>query len=139
MTDRNNVDHLTVWVVMLMLRTFSYLKCTKMQDFDQNFLRCYLRTHTMGEGHPSYTLSVADHAFRPSIFLCSAATVVVNCHVEYTVIEPVCQQLMASRSQYHLGDNHTNTPPLIFTGQMPYLPPNQQHQSTESKMLITVS
>jgi len=29
-------------------------------------------------------------------------------------------------------DNHTNTPPLcFFTGQMPFLPPNQQRQSTE--------
>jgi len=30
-------------------------------------------------------------------------------------------------------DNHTNTPPLsFFTGWMPFLPPNQQCQSTES-------
>ena len=29
-------------------------------------------------------------------------------------------------------DNHTSTPPLsFFTGRMPFLPPNQQHQSTE--------
>ena len=29
-------------------------------------------------------------------------------------------------------DNHASTPPLSFvTGQMPFLPPNQQHQSTE--------
>jgi len=30
-------------------------------------------------------------------------------------------------------DNHASTPPLIFlyTGRMPFLPPNQQHQSTE--------
>jgi len=29
-------------------------------------------------------------------------------------------------------DNHASTPPLsIFTGQMPFLPPNQQRQSTE--------
>jgi len=29
-------------------------------------------------------------------------------------------------------DNHTSTPPLsLFTGQMPFLPPNQQCQSTE--------
>jgi len=28
-------------------------------------------------------------------------------------------------------DKHTSTPPLsFFTGQMPFLPPNQQHQST---------
>jgi len=26
-------------------------------------------------------------------------------------------------------DNHSNTPPLFFTGWMPFLPPNQQHQS----------
>jgi len=30
------------------------------------------------------------------------------------------------------ADNHTNTPPLsFFTGRMPFLPPNQQRQSTE--------
>jgi len=29
-------------------------------------------------------------------------------------------------------DNHTSTPPLFFTGRMPFLPPNQQRQSTES-------
>jgi len=28
-------------------------------------------------------------------------------------------------------DNHTSTPPLCFTGRMPFLPPNQQRQSTE--------
>jgi len=29
-------------------------------------------------------------------------------------------------------NNHTITPPLkFFTGRMPFLPPNQQHQSTE--------
>jgi len=29
-------------------------------------------------------------------------------------------------------DNHTSTPPLsFFTGRMPFLPPNQQRQSTE--------
>jgi len=29
-------------------------------------------------------------------------------------------------------DNHASTPPLsLFTGWMPFLPPNQQHQSIE--------
>jgi len=28
-------------------------------------------------------------------------------------------------------DNHASTPPLFFTGRMPFLPPNQQHQRTE--------
>jgi len=30
-------------------------------------------------------------------------------------------------------DNHASTPPLLvfFTGRMPFLPTNQQHQSTE--------
>jgi len=33
-------------------------------------------------------------------------------------------------------DNHASTSPLsFFTGQMPFLPPNQQHQSTEGKSL----
>ena len=37
-------------------------------------------------------------------------------------------------------DNHTSTPPVsFFTGRMPFLPPNQQRQSTEGTVeLITV-
>jgi len=32
-------------------------------------------------------------------------------------------------------DNHANTPPLsFFTGRMPFLPPNQQRQSTEGSL-----
>jgi len=32
-------------------------------------------------------------------------------------------------------DNHASTPPLsFFTGRMPFLPPNQQRQSTEGKI-----
>jgi len=35
-------------------------------------------------------------------------------------------------------DNHASTQPLtFFTGRMPFLPPNQQHQSTEGKRLCT--
>jgi len=34
-------------------------------------------------------------------------------------------------------DNHANTPPLsFFTGRMPFLPPNQQRQSTEGTIII---
>jgi len=37
-------------------------------------------------------------------------------------------------------DNNASTPPLsFFTGQMPFLPPNQQRQNTEARMLHTVS
>jgi len=33
-------------------------------------------------------------------------------------------------------DNHTSNPPLsFFTGRMPFLPPNQQRQSTEGRWL----
>jgi len=33
-------------------------------------------------------------------------------------------------------DNHASTPPLkFFTGRMPFLPPNQQHQSAEVSKL----
>jgi len=33
-------------------------------------------------------------------------------------------------------DNHASTPPLsCFTGRMPFLPPNQQRQSTEGQAL----
>jgi len=33
-----------------------------------------------------------------------------------------------------LADNHASTSPLsFFTGRMPFLPPNQQRQSTEGK------
>jgi len=36
-------------------------------------------------------------------------------------------------------DNHASTPPLcFFTGQMPFLPPNQQLQSTEGLTNYTV-
>jgi len=39
---------------------------------------------------------------------------------------PVCTSLQT--------DNHASTPPLsIFTGRMPFLPPNQLRQSTEGK------
>jgi len=32
-------------------------------------------------------------------------------------------------------DNHASTPPLsFFTGWMPFLPPNQQYQSTEGQL-----
>jgi len=34
-------------------------------------------------------------------------------------------------------DNHASTPLLsFFTGRMPFLPPNQQRQSTEGKLLL---
>jgi len=35
-------------------------------------------------------------------------------------------------------DNHASTTPLqsFFTGRMPFLPPNQQHQSTEGNAII---
>jgi len=44
----------------------------------------------------------------------------------------------------HLApDNHASTPPLsFFTGRMPFLPPNQQRQSTEGikalKAIVTI-
>jgi len=35
-------------------------------------------------------------------------------------------------------DNNTSIPPLsFFTGRMPFLPPNQQHQSTEGNSIFT--
>jgi len=35
-------------------------------------------------------------------------------------------------------DNHTSTPPLsFFTSRMPFLPPNQQRQSTEGALFST--
>jgi len=37
-------------------------------------------------------------------------------------------------------DNHTSTPPLsFFTGWMLFLPPNQQRQSTEGKVMANTS
>jgi len=37
-------------------------------------------------------------------------------------------------------DNHTSTPPLkFFTGWMPFLPPNQQCQSTEGEKENTIT
>jgi len=39
-----------------------------------------------------------------------------------------------SEWQWHqLGHNHASTPPLVFTGRMPFLPHNQQRQSPEGK------
>jgi len=36
-------------------------------------------------------------------------------------------------------DNHASTPPLgFFTGRMPFLPPNQQRQSTEGIILAVI-
>jgi len=32
-------------------------------------------------------------------------------------------------------DNYASNPPLSFTGRMPFLPPNQQHQSSEGKIM----
>jgi len=35
-------------------------------------------------------------------------------------------------------DNHASTPPLcFFTGRMPFLPPNQQRQSTEGRFQLS--
>ena len=34
-------------------------------------------------------------------------------------------------------DNHTSTPPRVFTGRMPFLPPNQQCQSTEGTSKVS--
>ena len=36
-------------------------------------------------------------------------------------------------------DNHASTPPLFFTGRMPFLPPNQQRQSTEGINAVTLA
>jgi len=33
-------------------------------------------------------------------------------------------------------DNHANTSPLSFAGRMPFLPPNQQRQSTEGNLVL---
>jgi len=35
-----------------------------------------------------------------------------------------------------LTSAHLHHPPILFTGRMPFLPPNQQCQSTEGKMII---
>jgi len=65
-------------------------------------------------------------------------------------VKPVWILLLARDSkwqQHHLGhmqvctslqtDNHASSPPLsFFTGRMPFLPPNQQRQSTEGTTLI---
>jgi len=44
-----------------------------------------------------------------------------------------CMQVCTSLQR----DNHASTPPLkFFTGRMPFLPPNQQRQSTEGNKYI---
>jgi len=43
-------------------------------------------------------------------------------------------------SLHLIPDNHANIPPLIcFTDRMPFLPPIQQHQSTEGNILCMSS
>ena len=45
-------------------------------------------------------------------------------------IKKICTPLQA--------DNHASTPPLkFFTGRMPFMPPNQQCQSTEDKLTFS--
>ena len=45
-----------------------------------------------------------------------------------------CMQVCTSLQR----DNHASTPPLkIFTGRMPFLLPNQQHQSTEGRAMYS--
>jgi len=45
-----------------------------------------------------------------------------------------CMQVCTSLQR----DNHASTPPLkIFTGWMPFLLPNQQHQSTEGRAMYS--
>jgi len=40
--------------------------------------------------------------------------------------------MQSLETQFVIGvGNHASTPPLVFTGWMPFLPPNQQHQSTD--------
>jgi len=47
-----------------------------------------------------------------------------------------CMQVSASLQT----DNHACTPPLkLFTGRMPFLPPNQQRQSTEGNSTEAIS
>jgi len=41
-------------------------------------------------------------------------------------------------SLHHAPDNHASTPPLsFFTDRMPFLPPNQQRQSTEGQTILS--
>jgi len=35
-------------------------------------------------------------------------------------------------------DNHSSTPPVVFTGRMPFLPPNHQRQSIEGRNTETL-
>jgi len=51
-----------------------------------------------------------------------------NCH-QLDHIQIICTSLQT--------DNHASTPPLsFFTGQMPFLLPNQQHQSTKGLVIV---
>ena len=43
-------------------------------------------------------------------------------------------------SLHLIPDNHASIPPLsLFTGRMPFLPPNQQCQSTEGTILLLIT
>jgi len=43
------------------------------------------------------------------------------------------------RAKLHSNHHHQQTNTQFFTGQMPFLSPNQQHQSTEGKLYDLVS
>jgi len=68
-------------------------------------------------------------------------------HKSGKLLEFVSSKRVGTSYQLHLKwrwggislqtDNHASTPPLsFFTGQMPFLPPNQQRQSTEGTCVL---
>ena len=81
----------------------------------------YTHTHTQSHTHPAGTRKVNQSGFYWSKRQWVAVASAGHMHV--------CTLLQT--------DNHASTPPLsFFTGRMPFLPPNQQCQSTEGNFGI---
>ena len=88
--------------------------------------------HTHSHTHPfngplSRTTRVSRYQKGKPIWILLNQETVSGSGISWTI----CKSALRSRQI----DNHASTPPLsFFTGRMPFLPPNQQRQSTEGKI-----
>jgi len=79
-------------------------------------------THTRLTAHFSGTTRVSRYQKVKPIWILLKQETASGSGISWTM--QVCTSLQT--------DNHASTPPLkLFTGRMPFLPPNQQRQSTE--------
>ena len=66
-------------------------------------------------------------------------TWVSQCLVKQKMMEVVVTTGAIGRAKLHSNHHHQQTNTQFFTGQMPFLSSNQQHQSTEGKLCDLVS